>query len=299
MTPLNWSFTAQRFDSQPVDGSCAPLGCQPGPVVCNCRYESPDGSADVRIGRPRFVWSVSMKRFLLIASLVAMLGCGRGAGGSATSPTAPTATNRAPVVASVGVSPQGTGIESVTNFTFSAQGASDPDGDTLRYSWASSDGTAINSSVSNLTYVYGRSGVFDMRVTVSDPQGLSASANVSVRVGTVTGVWDFSLAAASGYPSGYVVTLVQSGATMTGTMSPVGSSRNANMLPGQRLSSPRGAVFGVESGQAFWSAGFPPGDDSYFDMTVDESLTSMTGRCVSSWTGFACLNSRPVTARKR
>jgi hypothetical protein len=51
--------------------------------------------------------------------------------------------------------------------------------------------------------------------------------------------------------------------------------------------------------EAFWPYGNVPGDDSYFVMTVDESLTSMTGRCSSSWSGHACLNTRPVTARKR
>lgn len=241
---------------------------------------------------------------LIIISLLAVgfgaAGCG-GKRGSTDTPSSPTPTaNRAPLVAAVTVSPAGTAIESVTNFTFSAQGASDPDGDTLRYNWISSDGTAIGSTAPSLSYVYGRSGVFDMRVTVTDPQGLSASAAIAVRVGNVTGVWDINVAAPSNAPTDYVVTLIQSGATMSGTMSPRGSSVVAQMLPGQRLSSPRQAVFGVEGGQAFWTRPFFAfGEDSYFDMTVDESLTTMTGRCASSWTGSACLNTRAVFARRR
>lgn len=236
---------------------------------------------------------------VLFASVALVSGCNKSA--APTTPSSPTPTNRAPVLASIVVSPQGMGIESVTSFTFTAQGASDPDGDTLRYSWVSSDGTAITANASSVTYVYGRSGVFDMRITVTDPQGLSATASTPVRIGTVTGVWDFSVAAPSSYPSAYVVNLVQSGATLTGTISPQGSTRTGRIVSSSvnRLTSPRAAIFGVESGQAFWSVPAFPGDDSYFDMTVDDSLTSMTGRCAAAWTGFGCLNTRPVTARKR
>ena len=104
----------------------------------------------------------------------------------------PPTANRPPAMTGVSVSPQGMGIEQTTNFTFIAQGVSDPDGDALTYSWTSSDGDTINSNASTASHVYRRSGGFDMRLTVTDPKGLSASAVVSVSVGTVTGVWDIT-----------------------------------------------------------------------------------------------------------
>jgi hypothetical protein len=169
------------------------------------------------------------------------------------------------------------GIEQTTNFTFIAQGVSDPDGDTLTYSWTSSDLDTTSSSASTVSRVYGRSGRFDMRLTVTDPKGLSASAVASVTVGTVSGVWDITCVRSANYPEikwplKWVATLKQTGQVITGDMS-AGRWGRRFTYPGNTRD-PRHVSFGTESGDtAVW------GDmtDFYWGMTVDDTLTSMTG----------------------
>jgi len=213
-----------------------------------------------------------------------VVDCG-GSGGTTTAAT-PTA-NHPPVITSVSVSPTGTGMESVTNFAFTAQGASDPDGDALTYAWTSSDGTAIGAKGPSMTYVYGRSGAFDMRVTVTDPKGLSASAAVSVRVGNLTGVWDVSCNIIPGtdagllpsFPSQFVVSMTQIGTSLNGTMSAAGRSMSFT-YPGTITD--RAVSFGFESPDIVW-ARTPDGrqasawPDFYFGLTVDDTLTTMAG----------------------
>jgi surface antigen len=200
----------------------------------------------------------------------------------------PTA-NRPPVVTGVSVSPQGMGIESATIFTFTAQGVSDPDGDTLTYSWVSSDGSTVISNTQAAAQAYTRTGTFDMRVTVTDPKGLSASAVVSVTVGNVTGVWDITCARSAMYPEinwpiQWVATLVQTGQVITGNMSAAGRQRNFT-FPGS-VTNPRSVAFGTESGD---TAGWGDMTDFYWHMTVNDTLTSMTGSgsvyCTSSSSG--------------
>ena len=142
-------------------------------------------------------------------------------------PTPPA--NRPPVMTGVSVSPQGMGIEQTTNFTFIAQGVSDPDGDTLTYSWTSSDGDTISSNASTASHVYRRSGGFDMRLTVTDPKGLSASAVVPVNVGTSPGsgtspAFDLPIPEIK-WPTKWVATLKQAGQVITGDMEAAGRGR--------------------------------------------------------------------------
>jgi hypothetical protein len=229
----------------------------------------------------------------VILLLILVSACG---GNSTPSPTTPTpAANRPPVVAGVSVSPQGMGIESATIFTFAAQGVSDPDGDALTYTWASSDGAPIPSSNQAASHVYARSGTFDMRVTVTDPLGLSASATVSITVGTVTGVWDvscdrsaFTLGLCRNFPTQFVATLTQSGDSLFGSMTG-GGRTNTFTLPG-KVYNPRQFSFGVES---FWNVWCPEDySDFYFSLNANETLTSGTQ-------STAALYCRSATARKR
>ncbi len=59
---------------------------------------------------------------------------------------------------------------------------SDPDGDTLTYSWIFGDGTS--SSEQNPAHVYEATGVYEATVTVSDEYGASGSQTISVAVGS-------------------------------------------------------------------------------------------------------------------
>lgn len=64
--------------------------------------------------------------------------------------------------------------------------ASDPDGDTLSYSWSATGGT-ISGTTSSVTYTApSTAGTYTIFVTVSDSKGGSATGNVSVTITTIT-----------------------------------------------------------------------------------------------------------------
>jgi PKD domain len=254
----------------------------------------------VRILRGTYMQhSTQLPVFSLWLLLLATLSsCGGGSGGGSTTPATPTSpsVNRAPVVTGVSVSPSGMGIESATIFTFAAQGVNDPDGDPLTYSWSSSDNAAIPSTNQAASHVYDRSGTFDMRVTVTDPKGLSASAAVSVKIGSVTGTWDLTCQPKPGIPlsigvipTTYVATILQIGTKVQGTITAGGKSATfpAPATVADLVQDPRRIFFGFEG---FYNPWLPRDGDFYFTMTVDEMLTTMTG------SGQYCTS---ATGRKR
>ncbi|GGQ40908.1 glycosyl hydrolase [Couchioplanes caeruleus subsp. azureus] len=65
--------------------------------------------------------------------------------------------------------------------TFSAAGSSDPEGGGLTYSWNFGDGTT--STAANPTKTYTRNGTFAATLTVTDAEGLTGTATVTVTVG--------------------------------------------------------------------------------------------------------------------
>lgn len=68
--------------------------------------------------------------------------------------------------------------------TFSSNGSSDPEGGALTYQWEFADGTT--STAANPAHTYPNTGVktYSVKLTVTDPQGLSAMDTVSVVVGS-------------------------------------------------------------------------------------------------------------------
>jgi len=74
----------------------------------------------------------------------------------------------------------------LTPYNFAAI-ASDPDGDTLTYSWDIAGNARTGSNVGPVTFLNG--GSFAASVTVTDSRGGSASANVNFIVGSMTGRW--------------------------------------------------------------------------------------------------------------
>lgn len=90
-------------------------------------------------------------------------------------------TNRAPN-ASLSAAPLSGDAPLTVNFD--ATGSSDPDGDTLQYSFDfDGDGTVEDvQSGGTASYVYSAAGTFNAKVTVRDPDGLTDSATVSITV---------------------------------------------------------------------------------------------------------------------
>ena len=71
-----------------------------------------------------------------------------------------------PPVASLNVSPGGSGMAGVTNYRFDGSPSSDPNDDSLTYSWNFGDGSS--GSGVNATHVYGSPGSYSVTLTVSD-----------------------------------------------------------------------------------------------------------------------------------
>ena len=71
-----------------------------------------------------------------------------------------------PPVASLNVSPGGSGMAGVTNYQFDGSPSSDPNDDSLTYSWNFGDGSS--GSGVNATHVYDSPGSYSVTLTVSD-----------------------------------------------------------------------------------------------------------------------------------
>jgi hypothetical protein len=211
--------------------------------------------------------------------LLTLSACGGNSTGSAPTVTAPTGTNRAPVITSLAVSPSGMGLQAATLFTFAGQGVNDPDGDALTYAWTSTDGATIASATQSATHAYARSGAFEMRLTVTDSKGSSTSATATVNVGNLNGTWDVACDNhPASFPSQFVVSLTQSGALLSGTISGGGQTQAFPAPPtaadASVVSDPKHVIFGVETAFNVWAG---RDGDFYFHMTADETLTTMTG----------------------
>lgn len=143
-----------------------------------------------------------------------------------TSPVTPAVppppTNRAPIVDTINVS--AFGVSGLTPIVMSAA-ASDPDGDTVSYSWSFPGGQAPTSST---TATLAGDGAVTVTLQVTDAKGLATTISRTVVIGTMTGRWNYvpTSGAACG-PFGIltppVMTMTQTGKSVVGTIaSPAG-----------------------------------------------------------------------------
>ncbi|WBQ02849.1 carbohydrate-binding protein [Kribbella sp. CA-293567] len=88
------------------------------------------------------------------------------------------ATNRNPIAKAAGTPTSGGRPLAVA---FSSAGSSDPEGGALTYRWTFGDGGT--STQANPSYTYNTAGNFTATLTVTDPAGLTGSANVQISVG--------------------------------------------------------------------------------------------------------------------
>ena len=149
------------------------------------------------------------------------------AGGSKTAavasapPAPPVPANTVPVIGGLTAS-RSTGLLG-TEIAFSAQ-ASDANNDPLTYSWAFGDGN--QSTASSPRHTYTTAGTFTVRLTVSDGKG-SATQETAVTIRALTGTFvanalyfitDPGSTVTRSVPNRMVLTLTQSGTTITGTI---------------------------------------------------------------------------------
>jgi PKD repeat protein len=100
-----------------------------------------------------------------------------GRGGSATDTVVVTVGNRAPTVQLTATPTSG---KAPLNVSFSATG-SDPDGDALTYKYDFGDGSKPVTG-RTATHKYAKAGVFTAKVTVTDTDGATGTAQVQITV---------------------------------------------------------------------------------------------------------------------
>ena len=168
-------------------------------------------------------------QLFVVALALTLTACG-GSDSPPSTPTSPTppaqSQNRAPVINSITVSPS-FGIAQLTSFSYSAS-ASDPDGDSIAYSWDLA-GNPSSGPSGIITFMTGGQGTF--RLTVTDSRGVTASDSRPITVGGVAGRWSGSI---PGYTN-FIFDLTQTSTVVTGTFTELffGTGRIDPAQPGR------------------------------------------------------------------
>ena len=137
------------------------------------------------------------------------------AGGGAAAGAAYYLHNRPPVAGTIGVSPTAAGMAGATSFSFTAQGASDPNGDALAYLWNFGDGSGATGQ--STTHTFTSAGSFSVSLQVSDGKKTADAPAVSVTVApSMSGTWSGGTDPYSG--ASVTWTLTQTGSALTGSM---------------------------------------------------------------------------------
>jgi hypothetical protein len=195
------------------------------------------------------------------------LWIGLAGGGAAAAAVVLATRNSAPVAGTVAVNPS-TALASSTAVTFTAQGASDPDGDTLSFTWNFGDGSTGTGSP--VTKTYANAGTFNVSVEVSDGKKTATAAG-SVTVRNLTGNWVGTISL-SGSSVSFAMILTQTGANVSGTYAdPFGPGTVAGTV------SAGGAVRLVAT-----QPGFVP---TTFQGTADAAINNISGTVPTGFTG--------------
>jgi PKD repeat protein len=123
------------------------------------------------------------------------------------------------------------GLQAATPVTFASQGAGGGSSGTLTYTWDFGDGTTGSGPL--VTHVYGTSGLFTVKLNVSDGKKTAAATTASVTIRSLAGTWRGTLAGALGV----TMTLTQNGAAVTGVYTDQAAS--GPLTGSARAASPR------------------------------------------------------------
>lgn len=224
----------------------------------------------------RTVRSVSACAVLVVA--VAMVS---GCGGSSSSPSGPSGgANSSPVVTAMIVTPS-YGVSGLTIFSGAAS-ATDTNNDPLTYTWTFGSAALTGANVSG---VISGDGAVAVRLTVTDGRGGTATDTKTLTIGTMTGTWNVAPISGSCPTTAYVMTLTQTGGTITGTALfpgtwchvPAGTSGTTDPAEPGIITAAGAVTIRVKAGRF---------SDFYMRGTMDSSGRVVTGGIFNSgWNG--------------
>lgn len=181
--------------------------------------------------------------------------------------------NRAPTIAAVTATPSA-GVSSLTTHVLSAS-ASDPDGGVLSYLWDSGDGRSSTSPTVGVQYQNANTTTYTVRLTVTDNQGLSATATTTIVSATIAGTFSGIL---NGSPISATMTQFVGGLVggnwampALGVVGEVGPAGEPGTINANREFNLR---FKVRSGGSL--------DDFFFRGTMSASGQTLTGQLTGS-----------------
>ncbi len=162
----------------------------------------------------------------MVASLVGgfspLAGCERG-GNSLI--TAPSGMRALLPLESLGVTPQGMGVQYATEFIMEAVGSFPAD---TTFRWAFGDGSSA-SGQRRVVHVYDQLGTFSVSLEVSSGED-SASLTRVVRVGTLVGTWDGVVTGHTAVPSTHPVPMTSFVLTVFAVSDPTGGAPVASTV---------------------------------------------------------------------
>jgi hypothetical protein len=164
-----------------------------------------------------------LRRSATCVLLCILAACGGGSSPVPTAPTPPAQTqiNRPPTISSITATPTFV-VQDYGIITFNATGT-DPDGDTLSYSWDMGGLTLTGATAQIGPFFSG--GIRQARVTVIDGRGGSMTSDVAFIVGSMTGQWSGGILETNALPS-FTMNLTQAIGLFGGTITtPLGDGQ--------------------------------------------------------------------------
>lgn len=150
-----------------------------------------------------------MRFIIIVATAVCLVSCNKS-----TTPS-----NQPPGSGSIVAKPSASGLLTATTFTFTPSGFTDPENDSLTFTWDFGDGSAPGSG-SSVQHAYASANTFVVKVSVSDGHNTPVTAQLNVTTRTLTGQWQGTLTCPGGgcvaSPRTITFNITQTGSTLTG-----------------------------------------------------------------------------------